>query len=147
MNEAIELVRDWRLLLSALLLFGVGPGVVLRLVVLVYPRDHPRREELVAELYAMRAIARPLWVAQQVETTFFEGIPARWEQRVPTPELESRLRAAATQVDCHASTILLEHADTWRLELDRRHRRKIKKCLRRGDLAGALWNCRLRKFR
>lgn len=77
MKELVEVAADWRLLLLALLIFGVAPGVLLRVLVHVYPKDHPRREELVGELYGITMAARPFWVAQQLETALFEGIPAR----------------------------------------------------------------------
>jgi hypothetical protein len=72
-SEFIELVRDWRLFIAVLLVFGVAPDLVLRLVLLAYPKGHPRREELVGELYAMTIAARPMWVAQQFETAVFDG--------------------------------------------------------------------------
>ena len=77
MIEIVNLVRDWRPLLVAILIFGFAPGAVLRLVVRAYPKGHPRREELVAELYEVNMASRPFWVAQQFETALFEGIPAR----------------------------------------------------------------------
>jgi hypothetical protein len=45
--------------------------------VLAYPRDDPRRAELIAELYAVPRIQRPLWVAEQLETALFEGLKLR----------------------------------------------------------------------
>lgn len=77
MKPLLELARDWRVLLLVVVAFGLAPGVVLRLLVRAYPRDHPRREELLGELYAMDFVKRPLWVAQQIETAVFEGLPAR----------------------------------------------------------------------
>ena len=44
---------------------------------LAYPRSDPRRDELIAELYAIPSIQRPLWVAQQLEVALFEGLGHR----------------------------------------------------------------------
>ena len=67
----------WSTVGVALLVFGLAPGIVLRLILLIYPRAHPRRRELLAELYAVPMIVRPFWVAQQLEVAFFEGVPDR----------------------------------------------------------------------
>jgi hypothetical protein len=57
--------------------FGFVPGFCLRLIILAYPRSDPRRAELIAELYAVSRIQRPLWVAEQLEVALFEGLPHR----------------------------------------------------------------------
>jgi hypothetical protein len=64
-------------LLIALVLYGFMPGAVLRLVVLAFPKDDPRRAELRAELYAVPRIERPFWVAEQIELAIFEGLGGR----------------------------------------------------------------------
>jgi tetratricopeptide (TPR) repeat protein len=61
--------------------FGFFPGFVLRLIVLLYPADDPRRRELVAELYVLGRMERIEWVFQQLETALFEGVSARLERR------------------------------------------------------------------
>lgn len=61
--------------------FGFFPGFVLRLLVLLYPADDPRRRELIAELYVLGRMERIEWVFQQLETALFEGVSARREQR------------------------------------------------------------------
>ena len=71
----------WPTLGAALLVFGLAPGIVLRLLLLIYPRGHPRRSELLAELYAVPMVLRPFWVAQQLEVALFEGLPSRWATR------------------------------------------------------------------
>lgn len=68
---------SWPTLLIALLIFGFAPGAVLRLIVLVFPRDDPRRKELLAEVYAVPRVERPFWVAQQLEVAIFEGLRDR----------------------------------------------------------------------
>lgn len=84
MIELIEAVGDAALpgFLTALLVFGFAPGFVLRLIVKLYPRDDLRRRELVAELYTIPRLERPLWVAEQVETALFEGLGTRQQLRI-----------------------------------------------------------------
>jgi hypothetical protein len=74
MSALILHVIAWPTLGLLLLVFGFAPGAVLRLIVLMYPPDHPRRRELIAELYVVPRIERPFWVAEQVETALFEGL-------------------------------------------------------------------------
>jgi len=94
MAGLLEAVMSWRSLLLVLLVFGFASGFCLRLIVLAYPSDDPRRKELIAELYAMPRIQRPLWVAEQIEVALFEGIAHRLlahrspgQQAVPQPEI------------------------------------------------------------
>lgn len=77
MTDLAGLLLDWRLFVIALVVFGVAPGLVLRVVVLAYPRSHPRRRELVAELYAVPYVERPWFVAQHLERAVFDGTAAR----------------------------------------------------------------------
>lgn len=83
MLKLIDLISDNALpvLIGTLAVFGFTPGFVLRMIVLLYPKGDPRRRELVAELYMMRRIERPMWVAEQIETGLFEGIGARRRAR------------------------------------------------------------------
>lgn len=67
-------------LLSMLATLVLAPGFALRLLVKLYPRDDPRRKELIAEMYATKRIERPLFVAEQLETAIFEGVPHRFVQ-------------------------------------------------------------------
>ncbi len=78
MTALAELIRDWRVYLLVLLVFGLAPGVILRIFLLAYPKRHPRRAELIGELYCVPLVERPIWVVQQVETALFEGPPSRW---------------------------------------------------------------------
>lgn len=82
-------------LLIALLIFGFAPGAVLRLIVLFFPRDDPRRRELLGELYAVPRIERPFWVAQQLEIALFEGLRDRF--RAWRAAWQSRSSSAATR--------------------------------------------------
>lgn len=68
-------------LLAFGVIFGFFPGFVLRLLVLLYPADDPRRRELVAELYVLGRMERIEWVFQQLETALFEGVTARLARR------------------------------------------------------------------
>lgn len=77
MAELLEAVASWPSLGLVVVVFGFAPGFCLRLIVLAYPRDDPRRAELIAELYAVPRIQRPLWVAEQLEVALFEGIGHR----------------------------------------------------------------------
>jgi hypothetical protein len=76
-DELVQAIVSWRTFIIVLIVFGFAPGAVLRLIVLLFPRDDPRRRELLAELYAVPWPERPLWVAQQMEVAFFEGLPKR----------------------------------------------------------------------
>ncbi|MEV7042538.1 hypothetical protein [Amycolatopsis sp. NPDC051061] len=77
MAELIEAVASWQTLLLVVGVFGFAPNFVLRLLVLVYPKDDPRRQELIAELKAMKWIERPLWVGEQFGTVLTDGLPHR----------------------------------------------------------------------
>ncbi|MGH3936558.1 MAG: hypothetical protein ACRDS1_16530 [Pseudonocardiaceae bacterium] len=77
MAELLEAVASWPSLGLIVVVFGFAPGFCLRLIVFVYPRSDPRRAELIAELYAVPRIQRPLWVAEQLEVALFEGLGHR----------------------------------------------------------------------
>ncbi|HYQ68081.1 sigma-70 family RNA polymerase sigma factor [Actinophytocola sp.] len=63
--------------------FGLIPGLLLRGIVLLYPKDDPRRQELFGELYApeMGRFERYVWVFQQLETGLRDGLLARRDSR------------------------------------------------------------------
>jgi hypothetical protein len=77
MAELLAAIASWQSLLVVVVVFGLVPGLCLRLIVLGYPRSDPRRAELIAELYAVPRIQRPLWVAEQLEVALFEGLGHR----------------------------------------------------------------------
>jgi hypothetical protein len=83
MASVIVHVVSWPAFAAALLVFGFAPGAVLRLVVLIFRRDDPRRRELLGELYAVPRIERPFWVIEQLEVALFEGLRSRLARRVP----------------------------------------------------------------
>lgn len=60
-----------------LVAFGFAPGLVLRLIVLAFHPEDPRRYELRAELYAVPRWERPLWVTEQIEIAISEGLWGR----------------------------------------------------------------------
>jgi hypothetical protein len=93
MAELIATVTSWPSLLGVLVVFGFAPGFCLRLIVFAYPRGDPRRAELIAELYAVPRIQRPLWVAEQLEVALFEGLV----MRARTWNVSRRRRPAAVR--------------------------------------------------
>jgi hypothetical protein len=107
MAELFEAVASWRTLLVVLLVFGVAPGLVLRLIVLLYPKGHPRRKELVAELYVVPRWERPLFVAEQLEVGLTEALP-------------TRIKAVRGR-----RAMLMQSLD----ELDRRRLRRVRACM------------------
>lgn len=84
MPSLIFQIVSWPALGIALLVFGFAPGAVLRLIVLAFPRDDPRRRELRGELYAIPRIERPFWVIEQLEVALFEGLRGRFAGRTST---------------------------------------------------------------
>jgi hypothetical protein len=82
MPSLIFQIVSWPTFGSALAVFGFAPGAVLRLIVLAFPREDPRRQELLAEVYAVPRIERPFWVAQQLEVALFEGLRGRFALRI-----------------------------------------------------------------
>ncbi len=75
--EVLDAILSWPTFVIALVVFGFAPGAVLRLIVLAFPSDDPRRRELLAELHAVPRIERPFWVMEQLELALFEGIWGR----------------------------------------------------------------------
>lgn len=73
-TEALDALVSWPTLLIALIVFGFAPGALLRLIVLAFDQDDPRRDELLAELYAVPRLERPFWVFEQLEVALFEGL-------------------------------------------------------------------------
>jgi DivIVA protein len=67
----------WPAVLMALLIFGFASGAVLRVIVLAFERDDPRRRELLGELYHVPRVERPFWVAEKLELALGEGLGGR----------------------------------------------------------------------
>lgn len=76
--DLIAEFADWKLLLLAIFIYSICPQWILRLLVLVYDKDDPRRHELLGELYGVPRHARPFWVAEQFETALADGIWPRF---------------------------------------------------------------------
>jgi hypothetical protein len=76
-GELLNAIVSWETFLISLLVFGFAPGAVLRLLVLAFHRDDPRRSEMLAELHRVSRLERPYWVFEQLEVALFEGI---WER-------------------------------------------------------------------
>jgi hypothetical protein len=68
-------------LLVAIGVFSIAPQVVLRLLVLSYPKQHPRRKELVGELAIVELWKKPFFVGELLVAVPCEGIPIRWQER------------------------------------------------------------------
>lgn len=63
------------------LTFGLAPGLLLRVIVRLYPKESPRRTELLAELHDEHGkrpyLDRVVWVFEQCELALCEGLPQR----------------------------------------------------------------------
>lgn len=94
MAELLDALVYLPSLVLAIVVFGFAPGFCLRLIVLVYPRSDPRRVELIAELYRVPRIERPLWVAEQMEVALFEGVSQRWRARLARSRKRRRRRSS-----------------------------------------------------
>lgn len=81
MVELLKYAASWQTLLIALVIYGFAPGFALRLLVKLYPKDDPRRHELVAEMYAVNRLWRPFWVADALGAALVEGFPNRIRNR------------------------------------------------------------------
>lgn len=77
MVEMLDSLISWPTLIGVLIVYGFAPGALLRLIVLAFPRDDPRRAELLAEVYAVPRLERPVWVFEQMEVALFEGLLGR----------------------------------------------------------------------
>jgi hypothetical protein len=58
--------------------YGFFPIFFLRIIVLAYHREDPRREELLAEVYIVPRRERPVWVVEQLEVAICEGLRKRF---------------------------------------------------------------------
>jgi hypothetical protein len=99
--EVIKLLGSWQAVTTYFglaFLVGFVPGASLRLILRIYPKGHPRRQELMAELYAMPRFERPFFVCEQLEMAVGEGLPARlralWDRILEAPEDEDPFAAA-----------------------------------------------------
>jgi hypothetical protein len=85
MTTPLESTLPYLALAVALgLTLGLAPGVLLSAFTLVYPKQHPRRRELMAEFEVLSRRQRPLWVLGQAETALRDGLPTRWRAGTPS---------------------------------------------------------------
>jgi hypothetical protein len=82
MSEILDVATSWWALPLGVLIcgvtFGFMPGFLMRhLVIRLWPKDHPRRAELIAELYVLGHFKRALFVFQSMEVGLSEGLTAR----------------------------------------------------------------------
>lgn len=106
MDELAGHVATWgagTLVLTALV-FGFFPVFAVNLLARVYPKGHPRRAELVAELHEVPRRERLIWVAEQLATVLFDGVPERVRahrrrRRDASAEREFPELAAAEQME------------------------------------------------
>lgn len=112
MAALISQVISWPTLAIALLVYGFAPGAVLRLIVLLYPRDDPRRRELLGDLYAVPRIERPFWVIEQLEVALFEGLRRRFARRTPDAlaRVHERVDVFTTELVPRPVTFALLHS-------------------------------------
>ncbi|GAB3444264.1 hypothetical protein [Actinophytocola sediminis] len=94
------------------LTFGLAPGLLLRVIVLLYPKGDPRRTELFAELYddeGKRAyLERVVWVFEQLELALREGLRLRVAL---TRTARRRRRADRREIANHEERITAETFD------------------------------------
>jgi hypothetical protein len=94
------------------LTFGLAPGLLLRVIVLLYPKGDPRRTELLAELYDEKGkrayLDRVVWVFEQLELALCEGLRLR---AALTRTARRRRRADRREIADHEERITAEAFD------------------------------------
>ncbi|MGW4719400.1 hypothetical protein [Nocardia sp. NPDC004260] len=116
MIEMVELLASPQALVGlgvAVLVFGFFPGFILRQVVRMYPKGHPRRAELIAQLYTIDYLVRPVFVAAQLETSLHEGLGLRLTNR-RARRLDRRFRKIASSMsraDLIAASVVYDFPD------------------------------------
>jgi hypothetical protein len=84
MLELLEGLKAWQVLIVALAVYGFLPGLALRIILLGFRRNDPRRAEIRAERAAVPRWELPFWVADQLERALFEGLFERIRSRLTT---------------------------------------------------------------
>ncbi|SFO88836.1 hypothetical protein [Amycolatopsis rubida] len=84
MDTLAHLVMTWGIgtLFMTALVFGFFPTFVVNVLARIYPKGHPRRDELIAELRDVPRREQLIWVAEQFATLLFDGVPARVQNAV-----------------------------------------------------------------
>ena len=130
MVELLQTVVSWQTLIVVLVIYGIAPGVALRLIVLAFERDDPRRAEMLAELRVVPRHLRPIWVAEQLEVAVFEGLferASRWADRMIIHRF--RLRSGVAQHEISPNTFWIPSEAE-------------KDAVRPGDLVKLMWEVR-----
>jgi hypothetical protein len=91
-------------------MFSVAPGVVLHLGLLLYPKDHPRRAEHIAELKVVPRWQRPFWVAETVVGVAFEAAPSRLRELMPMLRLAWRMGLQRSPMSGRGPFLISEEA-------------------------------------
>lgn len=68
-------------LLFLVIVYGFCPYSVLWVAVRIWPKDHPRRQELLGEFEHVAVWYRPIWVAEMVARALLDGTSARLRHR------------------------------------------------------------------
>jgi len=92
MDKLIDLMTGpfpWIGLLTLCLVFGFAPTTILRVLVKAWPKNDPRRRELMAEIQTIAYWERPLWVFEQIESALFDGLRVRFRHRNPISVLSA----------------------------------------------------------
>lgn len=115
------------------LTFGLAPGLLLRVIVLLYPKGDPRRTELLAELYdenGKRAyLDRVVWVFEQLELALCEGLRLRAGL---ARKARRRRRADRREIADHGERITAEALD-WATAVVRERAIRFQRQVRRSD--------------
>jgi hypothetical protein len=115
------------------LTFGLAPGLLLRVIVLLYPKGDPRRTELLAELYdenGKRAyLDRVVWVFEQLELALCEGLRLRAGL---ARKARRRRRADRREIADHEERITAEALD-WATAVVRERAIRFQRQVRRSD--------------
>jgi len=110
-SEVVQLLV-WPTFPLALLIFGLAPSIVLRIIVLAFRSDDPRRTEMLGELYSVPRIERPFWVLEQLEIALFEGLGGRLrgviKRRNPVDQKEYEVMRQTIEVDLDAEILRAE---------------------------------------
>lgn len=121
MTELLDAAVVWPTLLVALAIFGAAPNLALRLLLQAYPKDHPRRAELWAELQVVPRWERPFWVCEQVDGALFEGLKSRRRRKAVqrhdiSLDLELLIRRGAMSLIVISACETGRHGQLWRLD-------------------------------
>jgi hypothetical protein len=75
--DIISSIGLWPLLVIVVVCWGIAPTLIVRLASMLYPREDPRRQEMVAEMHAVPRRERPLWALEEATRAIWDGVPER----------------------------------------------------------------------